>query len=106
MLHAHDRHQFVVAQQPEITGLEEANMFEYHPMGKLQSLPSGTHLLNAKYGHTIINTNPMGKFPNTRVTSASMVLNNNMALTTGIPMPQSFNGVPYALCSFCQPSWD
>jgi len=51
MLHAHDRHQFVLAQQPEITGLEDADVFEYHPMGELQSLPVGTRLLNAIWSY-------------------------------------------------------
>jgi len=51
MLHAHDCHQFVLAQQPEITGLEDADVFEYHPMGELQSLPVGTHLLNAIWSY-------------------------------------------------------
>jgi len=52
MLHAHDRHQFVVAQQPEITGLEDADVFKYHSMGELQSLPLGMHLLNAIWSYS------------------------------------------------------
>jgi len=32
----------VVAQQPEITVLEDADVFEFHPMDELQSLPAGS----------------------------------------------------------------
>jgi len=41
MLHASDCHHFIAAQQPEITGLENADEFEYHPMDEHQ------YLLNA-----------------------------------------------------------
>jgi len=40
MLHAHN-------QQPEITGLKDADVFKFHPMDELQSLSASTHLLNA-----------------------------------------------------------
>jgi len=51
MLCAFDCNQFVVAQQPEITGLENANVFEYHHMDELKALPFGTRLLNALWSY-------------------------------------------------------
>jgi len=51
MLRAFDHNQFVVAQQPEITGLENADVFEYHHMDELKALPFGTRLLNVIWSY-------------------------------------------------------
>jgi len=51
MLRASDHDHFVVAQQPEITGLENAGVFEYLHMDELKALPFGTRLLNAIWSY-------------------------------------------------------
>ncbi len=45
MLHVHDCHHFAVAQQQEITGLEDADVFQFSFIDELQSLSPDTHLL-------------------------------------------------------------
>jgi len=51
MLCAFDHDRFIVTQQPEITGLKNADVFEYHHMDELKALPFGTRLLNAIWSY-------------------------------------------------------
>jgi len=57
-----DNHKFVMAQQAEITGLEDADVFEFHSIDELQSLPAGMHLLNAIWSYHR-KCKPNGKIP-------------------------------------------
>jgi len=51
MLSDRDAPEFVKAQCPEINGLQDADVFEFHHRSEIDSLPPGTHILNAIWSY-------------------------------------------------------
>jgi len=54
MLNMSNCHHFVVAQQPVITGLEIADVFEFHPIHEVQTCLQ-SHAFSMPSGLTVVN---------------------------------------------------